>query len=155
MKKVLLLASIVVLMSSCVTINLPKPYTKVKLVDYSWLTNQGIFVTESNSVSFEYEAVGSVSIEISSGFEPKVKGKHVTTIEKGDDIYTTYQVNGLSKSKWVAVPATMENAFSELAYTLKENGADGIVNLKIRYDHIAMRDLIYISGMAIKRIEEQ
>jgi uncharacterized protein YbjQ (UPF0145 family) len=45
----------------------------------------------------------------------------------------------------------MENAFSELAYTLKENGADGIVNLKIRYDHIEMRDLIHVSGMAIKR----
>jgi hypothetical protein len=151
MKKGFLLASIIVLMSSCATVNLPKPYTKIKMVDYSWLTKQGIFVTESNSVSFDYEAVGSVHIEASSGYEPQKKDKHVTTIERGDGIYTTYLVDGWSKSQWEYVPISLENMFAELAYTLKENGADGIVNFKISYDHIEQRDIAHITGMAIKR----
>jgi hypothetical protein len=151
MKKGFLLASIIVLMSSCVTVHLPKPYTKIRMVDYSWLTEQGIFVTESNSVSFEYETVGSVHIEASSGFEPQNKDKHVTEIDRGDGIYTTYLVDGWSKSKWDYIPVSLENMFGELAYTLKENGADGIVNFKISYDHIGQRDIAHITGMAIKR----
>lgn len=153
MKKGLLLASIVALMSSCTTINLPKPYTKIRMVDYSWLTEQGIFVTESNSVSFDYEAVGSISVESSSGYEPRDKDKHVTTIEKGDGIYTTYLVDSWSKTKFDYYPASLEDMFGELNSELKEKGADGIVNFKINYDRIEGRNIIRITGMAIKRIK--
>lgn len=53
------------LLASCA----PKiSYTKsVGFVDYSVYQNKGIFLTESNSVNFEYDAIGSVTAVIYSG----------------------------------------------------------------------------------------
>lgn len=152
MKKGFLLASIVVLMSSCTTLNLPKPYTKIRMVDYSWLTEQGIFVTESNSVSFDYLAVGSISVESSSGYEPTSKNKNVTAIENGDGIYTTYLTDTWSKrAKFEYYPVSLEDMFGELNRELKEKGANGIVNFKIDYDRIKDRNIVRITGMAIRK----
>ena len=46
---------------SCVTLPPPPaPYAFAGIFDYSPLTSKGVFVTESNSVSFDYETIGSL-----------------------------------------------------------------------------------------------
>ena len=47
-------------LSACSVSNLPAPKSEIDMIDYSMLTKEGYFVTESNSVSFDYEAIGSI-----------------------------------------------------------------------------------------------
>lgn len=62
MKKVYLLFSVMLLvLAACQS--LPTPKSNMVVIDYAVLTNQGIFVTESNSVNFAYEPIGSISID--------------------------------------------------------------------------------------------
>lgn len=71
MKKALLLFFCAIILSSC-AIYLPAPKSIIGMVDYSGLINRGIFVTESNSVSFEYEPVGSIYVEEVGGWIHKM-----------------------------------------------------------------------------------
>lgn len=58
MKYIYLLIAVVCL-SSC-GIKLPAPEARVFNLDYRYLDENGIFVTESPSVSFDYKAVSSI-----------------------------------------------------------------------------------------------
>lgn len=73
MKKVLLFVFAIGLLTSCATsaISYPEPYGFSTFLDYSPLTNKGIYVTESNSVSFDYKILGSVSATEVSGWVKK------------------------------------------------------------------------------------
>ena len=68
MRKVLILAALALSMYSCKTQVPPAPYTTYSTIDYSSLTSEGYFVTESNSVPFDYEAISSILIEVHSGW---------------------------------------------------------------------------------------
>ena len=54
---------------------LPEPYVSVETIDYTSLTEFGYFVTESNSVPFDYQSVGSISIEVNGGWIKKIMKK--------------------------------------------------------------------------------
>lgn len=109
------------------------------MIDYSMLTQQGYFVTESNSVSFNYEAIGSIYAEEVGGWVPK-NGK-----PKSMDPKEKYYIN--SNQKHIYQEPNLQNAYANIANKLKAEGANGIINLKIsKYSN-----KIIITGMAIKK----
>lgn len=112
---------------SCVT--LPPPpasYAFAGIFDYSPLTSKGVFVTESNSVSFDYETIGSLY-----------------AISDGGWINKTY------------VEPSLDALYNEVLKQLAAYNANGIVNLKINVSgRIADRTKRYsLEGMAIRKTD--
>lgn len=113
--------------TSCVT--LPTPYSNIGTIDYSPLTKNGIYVTESNSVNFEYIAVSSI-----------------IATEKGG------WVNGSEKRP------SIEVAFKNIIEEMKKLNANGIINLGILASSEMVFDgyskgfvpVITVKGMAIR-----
>lgn len=95
MKRLFLSLACILLLASCASY-LPAPKSFTGLIDYSPLTKRGIYVTESNSVNFEYEAVGSIYAEAVGGFVYK-DGKP-DAVDPKDDYYV-----GASSGKKVYV----------------------------------------------------
>lgn len=148
MKKLFLLPCML-LLASCASY-LPAPKSITGMIDYSTLTKNGIFVTESNSVNFDYEAVGSIYAEEVGGFVRK-DGKP-DPIDPRDDYYI-----GSSSGKKVYVRPDVQAAFEKLISKLSQSGANGLINMKIQFtteqDLISkvIIDKIIVSGMAIKK----
>lgn len=118
---------IILILSSCAS--LPEPESRVGVIDYTPLIKAGIFVTESNSVNFDYTAVGSI-----------------VATEKGG------WINGRAKR-----PET-QDALKSITKELERMGANGIINLNI-ISSVEMSDdlmsktfvsVITVKGMAIK-----
>ena len=134
-KAILILAMASSMLTSCMS-SLPKPHCTVSCLDYSRLTSKGIFVTESNSVSFEYKAIGSILVTSVGGWTKE-------NVKKKD-----YDGAKIEYKKDSYVGPNVEEAFDALAGKLEKMDANGIINLKI----ISMSsNTIQISGMAIKR----
>ena len=151
MKKVLLFVFAIGLLTSCATsaISYPEPYGFSTFLDYSPLTNKGIYVTESNSVSFDYKILGSVSATEVSGWVKKEKELKVANKNKKnnvDDMYADVERNQ-SNGKYMRISPSLDAAMARMANTLKEVDANGIINLKIQWEP----DRIIISGMAIRK----
>lgn len=149
MKKLLLYSTFIVLLSGCATVR-PVPKSIAIVIDYSILTNKGIFVTESNSVSFDYEAVGSVFIEETGGWIDK--NVKMSSNNQNDDSY--YNPSGGSK---IYESPSLQMSFNNLADKLESIGANGIINLNITSSSELNRaynvyvEKITITGMAIKK----
>ena len=112
---------------SCVTLPPPPaPYAFAGIFDYSPLTSKGVFVTESNSVSFDYETIGSLY-----------------AISDGGWINKTY------------VEPSLDALYNEVLKQLAAYNANGIVNLKIDVSgRIADRTKRYsLEGMAIRKTD--
>lgn len=151
MKKVLFFILAIGLFTSCATstISYPEPYGFSTFLDYSPLTNKGIYVTESNSVSFDYKTLGSVSATEVSGWVKKEKELRVANKNKKnnvDDMYADIESNR-PVGKYIPITASLDVAMERMANTLKEVGANGIINLKVQWDS----SRIIISGMAIRK----
>ena len=151
MKKVLLFVFAIGLLTSCATsaISYPEPYGFSTFLDYTPLTNKGIYVTESNSVSFDYKILGSVSATEVSGWVKKEKELKVANKNKKnnvDDMYADVERNQ-SNGKYMRMSPSLDAAMERMANTLKEVDANGIINLKIQWEP----DRIIISGMAIRK----
>lgn len=149
MKKAILLIFAIGLFTSCgVTTKLPEPYGYSSFLDYSPLTKRGIYVTESNSVSFDYQTIGSVAATEVGGWVKKKEVKEVkkTTKDREDDMYAGVDRNQ-NAGKKVHVSPSLNAAMERMANTLKDVGANGIINLKVQMDH----HRIVISGMAIRK----
>ena len=147
MKKLMLLLLVPIVLGACA---LRKPVLmSATLIDYSKFTNQGFFFTESNSVSFEYKPVGSVSALFYSGYELK-PGQ--TMISNGDDVYSG---GGLVKTTSKFIPATQQGVVDQLFTEAKKVGANAIINLKTKQDFHYVEKVGYIfdgysgSGMAV------
>lgn len=127
MKKILFYIIIAFTISSCVT--LPAPKSSVGIIDYTPLIKEGIFVTESNSVNFDYTAIGSI-----------------IATEKGG------WTNGSVKRP------TADAALKNIIKELNRLGANGIINLMVTSSVEMSEDMmtkvfipvVTIKGMAIK-----
>lgn len=152
MKKVYLLF-VAMLLGLVACQSLPEPKSNMVVVDYTTLTNQGIFVTESNSVNFSYEPIGSISIDELGGWVRKENKKRMTNVR--EDYY--YNSSNLIAGKQVYQAPDMNNMFNKLAAQLHELGANGIINLKITQTFEYQKEIkqfihrVTISGMAIKK----
>lgn len=114
---------------SCVTLTLPPlpaPYAFAGIFDYSPLTSKGVFVTESNSVSFDYETIGSLYAISDGGWINKIY-----------------------------VEPSLDALYNEVLKQLDAYNANGIVNLKINVSGtVADRTKRYsLEGMAIRKTD--
>lgn len=153
MKKTLLFLLITLLLSACSSVKIPYNISAGK-IDYSPLVKKGIFITESNSVSFDYAPIGSVFVSIESGFE-RIDSKSKVV---ANEIYgNTQEYKSYKYGNWKR--ATVEDALNELYNHVVDFKANGIINLKIEstsavYDksgRMLKPNSIYITGMAIKK----
>nr|DAY43987.1 MAG TPA: Selenium binding protein [Caudoviricetes sp.] len=148
MKKIFLLIISLFVFTSC-AVYMPTPKSFVEIVDYSTLTKQGIFVTESNSVNFSYEPIGSIVAEETGGWSRKDDRSNIR--ESKDDYY----VGSMSKKVYRAPDVQM--AFANLASRLHEIDANGVINLKIastmEFDQASKLSVqkITVTGMAIRK----
>lgn len=145
MKKILFFTFIVSILSSCATIpDSRNPYSRYHgVVDYSKYTAQGFFITESNSVSFNYQPIGSVTAVVQSGWE--VLERTTKTSSSNDDVYGSSTKTKVKYGEFIR--AELDDAIEELYFASKDLGADGIINFSISSSF----GEYVVSGMAIKR----
>lgn len=138
MKKLITFLSVtcfIIGLSSCETYKRPKYVELVSALDYAEYTKTGFFITESNSVSFEYAPLATIMV----------------TIYEGEGAHWKY-VDGMMCPPNSANPVS---ALSKAVEAAKEKGANAIINLK--YEPITtilagqQRTGIVLTGMAIKR----
>lgn len=144
MKKYLLLLIAFPLLIGCVSV--PKyPYIKTSsVIDYSEFAKRGFFITEANSVSFDYTALGSVSSKVSGGYEVISETRRM---DMKDDVYS--QTKSGAKIKYGKyIPAYIEDALDAIHNQSIEIGANGVINLRITYPD---NETVVVTGMAIKR----
>ncbi|MDR1810737.1 MAG: hypothetical protein LBR34_10125 [Prevotella sp.] len=138
MKKLLLLALLAsAVITGCTT---SKPASEVFVFrDYRHFTARGIYVTESNSVNFNYEPIGSVIME-----------KRGVAKREG------------AGQPWMVIMPTFAELAQSVCNKLDSVGANAIINLRIRkldVDVERISDLQsdvygpgwYVTGMAIKK----
>lgn len=133
MKRILLLLTIV-LLSSCCGRNF---YIKTVSLDYSKYLKKGFFMTESPSVSFEYEPIASLQSIVYSGRD---KGR---SKKKGNDFYSLE-----NEIRW----ATHDDGLEAIYQEARQKGANGIINITYTsiYDKEGGIDYIIVRGMAIQ-----
>ncbi|WP_304649350.1 hypothetical protein [uncultured Duncaniella sp.] len=125
-------------------------YTEsVGFVDYSTYLNEGIFLTESNSVNFEYDAIGSVSAVVYSGDAVVSQSEQVDK----NEIYGE-RTKVKNKVGWKA--ASPDDALNAAVAQVRKQGGNGLINIKItpttEIDNAKrVRTGFLITGMAIKR----
>ena len=147
MKKILLLAVAALAMTSCSKI----PYTStVTVIDYSYFTKKGFFITEAPSVSFDYEPVGSIMVRVESGHEVTKEEKKVSKSILGGEIETYTTKFGKYKV------ATIDDALDFIYEESTKVGANGLINVKITPLSTYLSGQTYVtgyivSGMAIKK----
>lgn len=146
MKKVLFAFVLIMLMcSSCQT---TYEYSqKVNYLDYSFFKEKDFFITETNTVSFPYESLGSIYVIVRSG-----KIYKTNDMDEGDSYKPMYQRKGKYKK------ATLEDAYQLIYDSAKEKGANGILRFKIEYLTLGPNagknkpiDGYIITGMTIKK----
>ena len=106
MKRILFLFNLTLLfvVTSCVSL---EQMTITEVIDYSRFLKNGIYVTESNDVDFDYTPVGSV----------------------------VSVTRGAIKNAW-SYSVDTEKAFSDIGKKVKAAGADGLINMKISNSYI-------------------
>ena len=125
MRKILMLLLFSISLTSCMTqIELPKPSAYAGIFDYSPLTSKGVFVTESNSVGFEYETIGSLYAQSRGGWINKK--------------YSSPSLQAL---------------YNEVLAELGRMKANGIVNLKLSISGSGTSEMLSLTGMAIRKLD--
>jgi hypothetical protein len=157
MTKKLLLISVLIAMLSFTSCGFLQPYTESSYIaDYYKYTAQGFFITESNSVNFEYEPVGSISVVAGSGFVKATIPKETPTPKEALTVKKKPKSN-----KLIYRDAVPEDAIRMLYERAKAVEADGIINVKVqsriiinanKYIYPERYIVIEASAMAIKRL---
>jgi len=136
MKKIMLFAVISVLFSSCVVVS--KYRLTAYVFDYSKYNEKNFFITESNSVNFNYKPIGSISVTTVSG-----------SIERDPEkVYLYYDPSTYKEAK-------LEDAFKKLYEVAIEKGANGVINVQTTFTgEFTIGNIIYpnkctVSGMLI------
>lgn len=146
MKKIIYLLFVLTL-TSCSTYKIPYDVQSY-YTDYSVYAKKGFFITESNSVSFEYTPVGSLIVEVSSGYDNNVSAS------SSQKSYSTAKSKSSKKWRYANVNEALNILYEDALYMR----ANGIINLQIKIvpavynkDVMVSSDRIIISGMAIKK----
>lgn len=161
MKHIAFIAAMTLLLTSCksMTTVAPEFYSDVNVLDYYKIGLDGkILLTESNSVNFEYESLGSIVVTQYSGYEMIEKSTSTKESVDDDAIYGARKVTK-SKTKYKKGPWKNASYKTELEEAVKktvEMGGDAIINLKLQVIPNASNTesvsyTRYISGMVIRR----
>lgn len=150
MKRILVIIAVAILLVSCGVSR--KAYIRDSTsIDFSEYNRMGFFLTESNSVSFDYEALSSITALVESGYEVLSNDNTASA----DAVYGTFASTRYGEY----IKANAQDALDELYRSAVEKGADGIINLKIQFTPFRMSsdgkvmswESYYVTGMAIKR----
>jgi uncharacterized protein YbjQ (UPF0145 family) len=141
-------------MTSCFTTKLYEPHWSAAVMDYSMLTNKGIYVNESDKVNFEYQTLASVMTKSVGGYISK-KVKNVKNEQENiNDVYyreTKAKKNKANGYNMIYISPSYNEALEVMVNKLEEIGANGIINLKISEERGETYDAIKVTGTAIKR----
>lgn len=148
MKKIystVLISILCIFCYSCVT---PRYIEDSYLLDYSKYTAEGIYLTEFESVPFEYEPMGNITVSVVSGWV-----KDITVISKidSDELYGEKQYNTIKSKNEQYILASKEVILSKAVNEIKKLSANGIINLKITHIIKDKQSGYILTGMAIKR----
>lgn len=117
-------------------------------LDYQEAGQGKVFLTESNSVSFDYEPLGSILVKEISGVSKKLVA--VSNKERRPD--DLYGPGPASKTVEEYTFATGQRAINYAVQQAIELGADGIINLRVEAVNPPKEPFtIVVTGMAIKR----
>lgn len=120
MKKIFsLLLFATLIFSSCA----PKIHMSSYSIDLSRYNSSGFFITESNSVSFDYSPICLMGTQ------------------GGGKQYVNRKLTKLS----------LDDVFDKFVDDCKSKGANAVINIKISQNYGANENSFYISGMAVKR----
>ena len=150
MKRLILLFIVAGSVSSCSPMMYSESFYKV---DFSEYTSKGFFITVSNSVSFDYDPVEYIEVEVQDGYE-KTESKPVQKFKDGKKQDSVYGDGNLSKFSTSVKRSSPERALEMAVNIAKENGANGIINFKITripLDNFGINNKYTATGMAIKR----
>lgn len=163
MKKILLMLFwATLLLSSCVTVKPPLPDAYYTYTDYSILKNKGIFVTVSESVSFEYNPIGYIS---AVGVRGAVD-KEIWQQKKGDNDFVVAIQGGFgdnaNATSYQYISPDVNGVLEGLGEIIQDKGGNGIIGLKISFDYSpdyskysllpkTVVSQIRVSGMIIKK----
>jgi uncharacterized protein YbjQ (UPF0145 family) len=149
LKKIVLLATSC-FMFSCSYLRPPAILLSNSL-DYSEYQKDGFFITESNSVNFSYNPIGSVSGLNVAGYKIKATSAKVYS----DDVFRTENKSSIQTTSEF-IPATQTAVLAEMVKKAKEIGANSIINLNIKYfshsDGKTSTSGYEGTGMAVKKI---
>lgn len=128
MKKLFSAVILIISLTSCTT------FRNVTFVDYS---GYDCFITESNSVSFDYKPIGSVK-----------------SIYAGYELPNSFTLT--SNSNMTSHDTALKIAIKQAVDETKKKGGDGIINFKYEgiYNGETLKGWV-VSGMAIKLIEKK
>lgn len=124
-------------------------------MDYQKIGHGKVFISESNSVSFEYTPIASITVIELSGHVIKTKkankNKPTHNESVGDDIYYASEKDKTEYGDYRE--ASYESALKRAVAICENNGGDGIINLKYnsKYDEESHEWFITVEGMIIKR----
>ena len=121
---------------------------EVYTIDYAAAGGGKVFITESNSVSFEYEPIGSILVKEHPG-EKEVK---VPLSQREIDYEMFFGVPPETKTERKYEPSTAQSALEYAANQTLLLGGDGIINLKLTSEYVEHEGrVVCVSGMVIKR----
>ena len=127
----------------------PKFSQSAYYVDYRPAYNMGVFVSESNSVSFDYEPIASLMVNEYNGEVTTEKRSY--SYQKGEDIYGEPDIKVEKKTNWRS--ANFSSALTFAAQQCLDMGGDGLINLN--FEPIKDKDGVVVgvtvSGMVIHR----
>jgi len=140
MKKVFLLAVMAMSLFSCTTF---APYKTVSYTtDFTKYSSKNFFMSEANSVSFEYTPIGTIASYSISG-----STKDESVVNEGNP----YTFDEKTRYKH----GNVADALQELYETAIKKGANGVINIKVDYFYpdktVSIESGYVISGMMIKR----
>lgn len=117
-------------------------------INYQTYVEQGMFITESNSVSFEYTPLGSVSAIVFPGYVKATRPSQY----KYEDLNGNQQLTE-DYNKWQ--PADVSDAITLAVDKAKQQGGNGIINFKVQptseTDGKTVRYGYLVTGMVIHR----
>lgn len=146
MKKSIIIAIAAAFLTSCA----PKMQyvANSAYINYQTYADQGVYITESNSVSFEYSPLGSVSATVFPGYVKAVRPSQYGYTDLNGNPQLTEEYN-----KWQ--PADVNDAIALAVEKAKEQGGNGIINFKIQptseTDGKVARYGFLVSGMVIRK----
>lgn len=151
-KKLTIIVALLTLMFTVSCVTKDAFVQVIGCMDYQKIGHGKVFISESNSVSFEYTPIASINVIESSGHVSKTKkakaNKPNINESVGDDIYYASE-----KDKTDYREASYESALKRAVAACEDKGGDGIINLKYRseYDYENHKWIIGVTGMIIKR----
>lgn len=137
MKRTLTFLFLIVITTSCM---MPKYAVYSGMLDFKKYNDRGFFITQSNSVSFEYDPIGVVSVTVYSGMDENKE----TTQKKTS-------IAGPNMGKYHI--ASNEDAFDALYEKCMEENGNGIINVNFSTIKDKNGNIVAVeaSGMAIRR----